>query len=320
MEKWLNSWITQFVVANDSSSEELKSKYPLREAQVTVEEVKGALQAKFPRFYASRQKLSLEDSKKTLSDEKTIAEVLADEGRSSTDVSELTFSVKDLGPQISWKTVFLVEYLGPLIIHPVVYHLSGTIYRQNFEHSQLQTVTYGLVLAHFLKRELETLFVHRFSHATMPFTNIFKNSAHYHLLSGILLAGGVYGPWYSSQALAGSRRADPKWIAGFSALWLVAELLNLQAHVTLRNLRPPGTKTRGIPRGGLFEYVSCPNYLSETLAWAAITGLTLSPFALLFLVVSTVQMGVWALKKHHAYKKEFGTKYPRRKAMIPFIF
>jgi hypothetical protein len=33
------------------------------------------------------------------------------------------------------------------------------------------------------------------------------------------------------------------------------------------------------------------------------------------------QMFIWASKKHRAYKKEFGDKYPRnRKAMIPFIF
>jgi very-long-chain enoyl-CoA reductase len=32
-------------------------------------------------------------------------------------------------------------------------------------------------------------------------------------------------------------------------------------------------------------------------------------------------MALWALKKHKAYKREFGEKYPRgRKAMIPFIF
>jgi very-long-chain enoyl-CoA reductase len=36
--------------------------------------------------------------------------------------------------------------------------------------------------------------------------------------------------------------------------------------------------------------------------------------------VSTVQMVLWAKKKHTAYKKEFGDKYPRsRKAMFPGI-
>jgi len=90
--------------------------------------------------------------------------------------------------------------------------------------------------------------------------------------------------------------------------------------MTVRNLRPAGTKTRGIPRGGLFELVSFPNYFAETIAWAAITVMTLSPFALLFLIVSTSQMAVWAAKKHKAYKKEFGASYPKRKAMFPFIF
>ena len=44
-----------------------------------------------------------------------------------------------------------------MIIHPLVYHFSELFYRTTFEHSQMQTVAYFLVLAHFLKRELETL-------------------------------------------------------------------------------------------------------------------------------------------------------------------
>lgn len=31
-------------------------------------------------------------------------------------------------------------------------------------------------------------------------------------------------------------------------------------------------------------------------------------------------MAMWALKKHKNYKKEFGTAYPKRKIMFPFLW
>lgn len=40
----------------------------------------------------------------------------------------------------------------------------------------------------------------------------------------------------------------------------------------------------------------------------------------MFTFYSIYQMLEWAIKKHKAYKKEFGDKYPKgRKAMFPFI-
>jgi very-long-chain enoyl-CoA reductase len=65
-----------------------------------------------------------------------------------------------------------------------------------------------MIMAHFIKREIETLFVHRFSHSTMPFFNVFKNSFHYHLLSGINLAYWVYGPWNA----VGDRSKREEWL------------------------------------------------------------------------------------------------------------
>ena len=45
-----------------------------------------------------------------------------------------------IGPQIAWKTVFLIEYAGPLIIHPIFYWLPGLIYGKlatTIEHRSL---------------------------------------------------------------------------------------------------------------------------------------------------------------------------------------
>ncbi|KZT22001.1 hypothetical protein NEOLEDRAFT_1072406 [Neolentinus lepideus HHB14362 ss-1] len=282
---------------------------------VTVADVKQALAKKFPNFYPSRQKVTLSGQSKMLSDETKLVEAAGG------DVSEV--NVKDLGPQISWRTVFLVEYAGPLVIHPLIYHFPRFFYGGPVRHSLLQQYVYGLVIIHFVKRELETLFVHRFSHDTMPARNIFKNSAHYHLLSGLALAYAIYSPTYSASSpyIRGTIRNDPSFLLGSTAVWIFSELSNLSTHLTLRNLRPAGTRTRAIPYGYGFSLVSCPNYFFECLAWTSVAVMTGSWVAWIFVLVSTGQMAQWAVKKHKSYRKEFGDKYPRsRKAIFPFLF
>ncbi|OJA13011.1 hypothetical protein AZE42_03532 [Rhizopogon vesiculosus] len=280
----------------------------------TISDVKSAITKKCPKFYQDRQKITLKDSKNILADDVTLKDAGVVEG------GEL--SVKDLGPQVSWKTVFLVEYAGPLIIHPAIYYFPELFYGGPVQHSMLQRYVFAFVMLHFAKRELETLFVHRFSHATMPFMNIFKNSAHYHLGSGIALAYSIYSPVYgaTSPYIRGTVRNDPLYIHAGAAIWLFSEISNLVTHIQLRNLRPAGSRKRAIPQGYGFNLVSVPNYFFEFLGWLVITVLTGSYAAWVFLAISTYQMYVWAVKKHRAYRKEFGSEYPKdRKAMFPFI-
>lgn len=148
--------------------------------------------------------------------------------------------------------------------------------------------------------------------------NVFKNSFHYWILSGVLIALEVYSPWYQQyHKNAKLSMTDHYLVIG----WILAELGNLYTHIALMRLRPAGTRVRQIPRGFAFDfpfYLSCPNYFFEVVAWLLFTIVTKSFTSALFFVVATVQMYIWAVKKHKNYRKEF-KDYPRRKAMFPFI-
>jgi very-long-chain enoyl-CoA reductase len=226
--------------------------------------------------------------------------------------------VKDLGPQIAWRTVFVIEYLGPIFIHPLVYNLAPWIYRAGiFEASQAQKTVLVAIVAHFVKREFETLLVHRFSAATMPVRNIFKNSAHYWLLSGLNLAYWLYSP---NSSAAGP--TNQLLLSVGLALYAIGELGNLYVHLVLRDLRSSGGTERGIPQGWLFDLVTCPNYMTEVLSWIGVYLISqLNWAALFFAMVSTAQMAQWASKKERRYRKEFGDRYKRKRfTMIPGIW
>lgn len=238
--------------------------------------------------------------------------------------------VKDLGPQLGWRMVYFVEYLGPILIHPLFYFGQSLFYGQRFEHSRVQQLAFMLSMLHFVKREYETLFVHKFSLATMPAFNIFKNSGHYWILSGLFLAYFIYAPhsYVDEDASALSKFffgrhyyiLSANQLHVLTAAWLFAELSNFWVHLTLANLRKPGDKRHVIPYGYGFQLVSFPNYFFESLSWWIFFLITQNWSALFFFIVGSGQMLVWAIKKHQRYRKEFGDKYPRdRKAMIPFL-
>ncbi|KAF7864457.1 hypothetical protein EAF04_006591 [Stromatinia cepivora] len=78
----------------------------------------------------------------------------------------------NLGPQISWRTVFIVEYAGPILIHIAALLARPYLYTYISHGGQLsntQFLSMILILQHYLKRELEIAFVHKFSATTMPF-------------------------------------------------------------------------------------------------------------------------------------------------------
>ncbi|RKP34909.1 3-oxo-5-alpha-steroid 4-dehydrogenase-domain-containing protein, partial [Dimargaris cristalligena] len=282
------------------------------QAGLTVGELKAAIAKRVPRLSPERQRLTLSTAGSTplLDDRAELASVGVVDG--------VTVQVKDLGPQVGWRTTFICEYLGPFLANPLFYFFPQFFYRSVVGpavlHSPMQKVALLLFELHFAKRLYETIFVHRFSNGTMPLTNLIKNTAYYTLMAGVSVGFWVYGPW-NTVAQASSYRS-PLEAAVCVALFLFAEVSNYITHRNLSSLRPPGTRVRKIPRGYGFDLVSCPNYLFEVMAWVVFTYYTRSLASLAFTLAGAGQMYVWAVKKHRNYLREF-PDYPKdRRAMI----
>lgn len=80
-----------------------------------------------------------------------------------------------------------------------------------------------------------------------------------------------------------------------------------RCHVILANLRPAGAaKGYAIPRGFLFNLITCPNYTAEILGWVAFTVATQTAAAGLFTLVGAAQMAQWAIGKHKRLLKVRG--------------
>ena len=76
-----------------------------------------------------------------------------------------------------------------------------------------------------------------------------------------------------------------------------------------------------IPKGGLYKYISCPNYLGEILEWVGFAIIAWSLPALLFVVWTMANLIPRAKAHHKWYVETFGSKYPtNKKAIFPFIF
>jgi len=279
-------------------------------ASNTISDVKRAFHAQKSYLYPDRQMFKLDTTSKALKGD----ELLSDLNTSSS--FKLYF--KDLGPQVGWTTVFLTEYAGPLFIYLAFYLRPSFVYTPT--NKPIPAVVHYAAAAwifHYAKRLAETVFVHRFSNATMPIRNIFKNSLYYWGFAAFV-AYYINHPLYT-QATFGSMQIY-LGLAGFC----FNELGNFSIHIAFRNMRPEGSKVRKIPYPTsnpftiLFNFVSCPNYTYEIGSWVCFTLMVQSIPALLFTLAGGYQMTLWAMGKHRNYRKEF-ENYPRgRKSIIPF--
>jgi len=281
----------------------------------TVADLKRAIHKRIRKFYPERQRI-------TLPQESGQARPVVLDGAKrlkdcfTTDKPQVVF--KDLGPQVAYKTLFFFEYLGPLLIYPIFYYYPQvyTYFGLPSRTTTYPVQTYALYAwcLHYAKREFETFFIHRFSHATSPLANVYRNCLYYWAF-GAFIAYFVNHPFYTPVN-------DEQMYVGF-AISIISQLSNFYCHIILKNLRAPdGKGGYQIPSGFLFNYVTCANYTTEILQWVGFNLATQTIAGYLFAAAASYIMTVWALQKHKRLRKIFDgqdgrVKYPKRWVILP---
>ena len=111
--------------------------------------------------------------------------------------------------------------------------------------------------------------------------------------------------------------ADPRFLAG-AALFALGWAINQHSDAVLLRLR--GRGGYAIPQGGLYRWVSCPNYLGELLEWLGWALASWSLSGLAFFVFTFANLAPRA-RTHHAWYRATFADYPReRRALIPKLW
>lgn len=117
---------------------------------------------------------------------------------------------------------------------------------------------------------------------------------------------------------------DPRFVVGLG-LYLASLAGNVWSDAILRNLRTRDEVERGekvyrIPQGGLYEWVTCPSYLTELTGWAGLLLATWSPAGLFILALSAANLVPRARDTHRWYRERFPDYPAKRRALVPGVW
>jgi 3-oxo-5-alpha-steroid 4-dehydrogenase 1 len=135
-----------------------------------------------------------------------------------------------------------------------------------------------------------------------------------------LVNGSINGYWVSkiSTPFLFEGWNMVRFVVGVS-FFIVGYAMNQYHDRILIRLRKSSANGYQIPYGGLFKYISCPNFFGEIVEWTGFAILCWSLPALAFLVWSIVNLVPRALDHHRWYRNKF-EEYPKeRKAIFPRI-
>jgi len=176
-----------------------------------------------------------------------------------------------------------------------------------------QVIFIALWLLHYVPRTF--IYPFRQSGRDKPFPLL--------LVTMALLFNGLNG-FVNGYALFHLHTYPAAWLLSWpfitgAILFAAGYIINRTADEKMRILRGENPSGYQVPRGWLFEYISCPNYFGEIIEWLGWAVMTASPAGLAFFAFTFANLFPRAIRSHQWYKAQFPAYPPQRKAIIPFV-
>ncbi|HIA04625.1 MAG TPA: DUF1295 domain-containing protein [Myxococcales bacterium] len=214
-----------------------------------------------------------------------------------------------------WGPSIPARWAWVIMESPNVLIVGGLFYLGDRHSNPVAIVFMAMWMLHYIHRSYIYPFQAQMSGKTMPlsvffFAIVFTSFNAY--LNGRYLFS--FGP-----ILDNSWFGDPRFLINV-ALFATGFVANRQSDGVLRALREPGETGYKIPYGGLYRWVSCPNYLSEIVMWGGWAVATWCWPAALFAIWTLANLAPRARAHHQWYQQEFPDYPLQRKALIPGLW
>jgi len=214
-----------------------------------------------------------------------------------------------------WGVAIPARWAWVLMESPNVLLMILMFYWGNRHSNSVAWVFLLIWMLHYVDRTYIYPFKAQMKGKTMPFTvfifalvftsfNTFLNGRYLFSLAPVMDSS-----WFS----------DPRFLLG-CVLFGVGFFYNRHSDAILRSLRSPGETGYKIPYGGLYRFVSCPNYLSEIVMWIGWALATWCWPAALFALWTVANLAPRARAHHQWYQQKFEDYPAERKALIPRLW
>jgi protein-S-isoprenylcysteine O-methyltransferase Ste14 len=214
-----------------------------------------------------------------------------------------------------WKFTIASKYGWLIMESPAVFVFAAWFLFGKYTQTYTAILFFVMWETHYLYRSFIYPFTLQEKDKQMPYA-ILLSAFFFNIINGTIngsyvftISGGYPNDWFS----------DMRFILGFS-LFAVGLITNILSDRILRNLRAPGETGYKIPTGGLFRWVSCPNYLGEIVEWTGWAIATWSISGLAFAVWTGANLIPRALSHHKWYRNNFPEYPDERKALIPGLW